>query len=165
MSVLLRQPGEDPGKACVVILDATRQEHLNAHIRALGDPSQVLWVGAPGLALALAALLPKTTEAAALDVRVRRLLIVAGSANPVTHRQCDRLADAGAPIVTDLAAACHGLTAALCLAAPRARLAQPPLSRLADQAATALSQGRFDGPETLFHAITALQGGKEPDHA
>jgi len=59
MSVLLRQPGEDPGKARVVILGATRQAHLNAHIRALGDPSQVLWIGSPGLALALPRCCPR----------------------------------------------------------------------------------------------------------
>ena len=74
----------------------------------------------------LATLLPETTEAVALDVRVRCLLIVTESANPGTHLQCDKLADAGVPIVTDLVAARHGLTAALCLAAPGARLAVKP---------------------------------------
>jgi len=29
----------------------------------------------------------------------------------------------------------------------------------------AMKAGGFGGPETLFHAITALQSGKEPDHA
>ena len=135
--------GDDPGDAMVLILDAARQNDLDDQVRALGDPSEVLWVGSPGLAIALAALAPRIASPAGPFAPVHRLLIVAGSANPVTHSQCDRLAAAGIPVVADMTS--DVLASALCLAAPRARQAKAPLSRLADQAASALFEGRFDG--------------------
>lgn len=135
--------GGNPGAARVLILDAARQEDLNAQVRDLGDPSDVLWVGSPGLAIALAELLPTQADALPTPPPPRRSLIVAGSANPTTHAQCDRLVAAGVPVVTDLARMPAG--AVICLAAPRHRQAVSPLMGLADQAADALMQGGFDG--------------------
>lgn len=52
----------------------------------------VLWVGSPGLAAALARHHPRTPEAARPELpRARRPLVVVGSANPATRRQLDRL--------------------------------------------------------------------------
>lgn len=76
----------------VVILDATTQGELDAKIAALPDPESILWVGSPGMALALAKRLAPVQVAS--DVTLaggRDILVVVGSANPRSHRQADRI--------------------------------------------------------------------------
>lgn len=143
-SLILRPDTPDTGEARVLILDAATQSDLNHQVARLADPSATLWVGSPGLALALAALTPQATHGAGPPTLARRLLIVAGSANPVTHAQCDQLVAAGIQMGADLAEMRAG-TGAICLAMPRGWVPEAPLAQLTDQAAVALAQGTFDG--------------------
>lgn len=72
--------------AAIVILDADSQAALNRQVARIGDPGAVLWVGSPGLAIALAELVIASGEESLLaELPNRRVLVVAGSANPVTH--------------------------------------------------------------------------------
>ena len=145
--------------ARVLILDAARQSELDAHVRRIEDLSQVLWVGSPGLATALAGLLPQAAHPVTPPKPAKRLLIVAGSANPVTHAQCDYLAKAGIPVFTNPATAPD--EPVLCLTVPRQRLASPPLTAVVKQAADWLRSGRFDavvatGGETMAAILAQL---------
>jgi D-threonate/D-erythronate kinase len=76
----------------VVILDATTQGELDVRVAALPDPESILWVGSPGMALALAKRLAPVQVAS--DVMLAggsEILVVVGSANPRSHRQADRI--------------------------------------------------------------------------
>src|SRR5207253_2232484 len=76
----------------VVILDAATQDELDVKIAALRDPESILWVGSPGMALALAKRLAPVQVAS--DVTLgggSEILVVVGSANPRSHRQADRI--------------------------------------------------------------------------
>ncbi|MDA9500733.1 four-carbon acid sugar kinase family protein [Bradyrhizobium sp. CCBAU 11357] len=76
----------------VVILDAATQDELDAKIAALPDPESILWLGSPGMALALAKRLAPVQVAS--DVTMagsREILVVVGSANPRSHRQADQV--------------------------------------------------------------------------
>jgi uncharacterized protein YgbK (DUF1537 family) len=89
-------------------------DHLVLSVPQAGD---VLWVGSPGLAAALARHHSRTSAAALPGLpAVRRPLVVAGSANPATRRQLDRLrerADVAAVAADgDPAAAVHVLRSA-----------------------------------------------------
>ena len=160
--VVLSQAGSDV-TAPVLILDADSQTALNRQVLRIPDPETVLWVGSPGLAIALAALVataPRGQEAA--DDTARRVLIVAGSANPVAHAQCDALRAQGVPVVTDLAEA-PGDAPILCLRAPRHRQndASAVLSKLVTQAAATLARRDYDvviatGGETMAAILDRL---------
>jgi uncharacterized protein YgbK (DUF1537 family) len=76
----------------VVILDAATQDELDKEVAALPDPESILWVGSPGMALALAKRLAPVEIAS--DVTLAggsEILVVVGSANPRSHRQADRI--------------------------------------------------------------------------
>ncbi len=76
----------------VVILDAATQDDLDTQIAAMPDPESILWVGSPGMALALAKRLAPVQVAS--DVTLAggsEILVVVGSANPRSHRQADRI--------------------------------------------------------------------------
>jgi uncharacterized protein YgbK (DUF1537 family) len=67
----------------VTLLDAATQEELDAQVAAIPDPESALWIGSPGMALALARrLAPASSTPAALDAIDGEVLIVVGSANP-----------------------------------------------------------------------------------
>jgi uncharacterized protein YgbK (DUF1537 family) len=116
----------------------------------------VLWVGSPGLAIALASLVPAVPRAPITGADLTgHVLVVAGSANPVTHTQCDALHAHGIPMVQDLADA-PGHACAVCLSAPRQRQADPEavLAMMARQAVASLACSRYDsvifsGGETM----------------
>lgn len=159
--VILSQDGSDV-TAPVIILDADSQAALNRQVRRIPDPETVLWVGSPGLAIALAALVAQApTERPTKDETARRVLIVAGSANPLAHAQCDALQAQGVPVVTDLAEA-PGDARVLCLRAPLQRLnAAAVLAQLVTQAATALARRDHDvviatGGETMAAILDQL---------
>jgi uncharacterized protein YgbK (DUF1537 family) len=82
------------GSLCVVA-DATRDEDLEALVRAVVDPSEVLWAGSAGLALALADVYPGphagTTPAS--PARVRGVLVVVGSLSGVARGQLRSLSE------------------------------------------------------------------------
>lgn len=149
--------------SAILILDAESQDELNRQVAAIPDPETVLWVGSPGLAIALASLVP-----AAPDVQPQtgeacaRMPIVAGSANPVTHAQCEALGDVGIPLVNDLADA-PGDARVVCLRAPLLRQADAGevLADLVGQAAAALARHDFDtviatGGETMAAILDRL---------
>ncbi|UFZ07850.1 four-carbon acid sugar kinase family protein [Bradyrhizobium ontarionense] len=77
----------------VVILDAATQDDLDTQIAALPEPESILWVGSPGMALALAKRLAPAAAASDVTVAARGdILIAIGSANPRSHRQADGVA-------------------------------------------------------------------------
>ena len=82
-----------PPSASVVILDAATQDDLDTQIAALPEPESILWVGSPGMAMALAKRLAPVAAASDVTVAARGDILVAiGSANPRSHRQADRIA-------------------------------------------------------------------------
>ncbi|CAB3733934.1 3-oxo-tetronate kinase [Achromobacter deleyi] len=149
-----------------LVLDARTQQGLNARVAqvaALGVP--VLWVGAPGMARALAAhygTTPSTRPTHCEAAPVRRVLVVVGSANPVSHAQCDALREAGTQVVAQ-ADEIHPAAPLVCLRAPQAAQAGPAavLAALTQQAARALACHAFDaliatGGDTLAALLDAL---------
>lgn len=74
----------------VVLLDAETQHDLDTQIAAIPDPHDVLWVGSPGMAQALATRITKERPLV-IPTTSRKVLVVVGSANPVSHDQCDRV--------------------------------------------------------------------------
>lgn len=76
----------------VVILDAATQDELDAKIAALPNPQSILWVGSPGMALALAKrLAPVQVASDVTPAGGSEILVVVGSANPRSRRQADRI--------------------------------------------------------------------------
>lgn len=149
--------------APIVILDADCQQTLNRQAARIPDPENVLWVGSPGLAIALATLVGAASARRLDSVGTgKRVLIVAGSANPVSHAQCDALRAQGVPVVTDMTdAPCD--TSILCLRTPlqRQKDAGLVLAGLAAQAAAALARHDYDvliatGGETMAAILDRL---------
>lgn len=151
------------GNESVVILDADNQEALNRRVARIPAPSNVLWVGSPGLAIALAALVPAVpAQGADANETGRRVLVVAGSANPVTHMQCDALETQGVPVVGHVGDASTD-SPVLCLRAPQQRRqnADAVLTDLAGQAATVIARHDYDtviatGGETMAAVLDQL---------
>lgn len=76
----------------VMLLDAETQGELDAKVAALPDPGTILWVGSPGLAKALARrLAPGSAPPATAVLAGGEILVVVGTANPLSHRQADAL--------------------------------------------------------------------------
>lgn len=141
--------------AAILVLDADSQDALNQQVASIPDPETVLWVGSPGLAIALASLVTATPEAQPVTVgTANRVLIVAGSANPVSREQCETLRREGVSVVTQLTDAPIDARM-VCLQAPQQR--QDPaavLTDLATQASAAITRNEFDaviatGGETM----------------
>ena len=83
--------------ANAVILDATTQEELDAAVMAIPAPETILWVGSPGMAIALARSVASGAEAVSMptvesEAKHDEILVVIGSANPRSHTQADRIA-------------------------------------------------------------------------
>lgn len=160
-AVVLSPDGTDL-TAPVLILDADSQSALNRQVQRIPDPEAALWVGSPGLAIALAALVSGTSKGQRpAEARPRRVLIVAGSANPVAHAQCDALLAQGVPVVTALAKA-PGDAPVVCLRAPLQRQdAGVVLDQLVTQASAALARHEHDaviatGGETMAAILDRL---------
>lgn len=103
------------------VADAEAAEHLAALVRAITDPSDVLWAGSGGLALALGEAYPGPCagEVGAALTPARRVLAVVGSVNEVSRGQLRRLADLPGvtPVPLDSGAVCAGDARAAGLAA------------------------------------------------
>jgi D-threonate/D-erythronate kinase len=86
-------------RARCVVADARTDADLEAIVRAVSDPSAVLWVGSAGLARALAAVHPGPGLGADEqdDGAEPRVLVVAGSANDVAREQVRCLVASGVP--------------------------------------------------------------------
>ena len=149
--------------ARIVILDADSQETLNKRVACVPDPETVLWVGSPGLAIALASLFPSALKKPQVaHVAIKRTLIVAGSANPITHAQCDALRAGKIPVVTDLAKAPFDAPV-VCLHAPRQRQQDTGLvlKAMIEQVSVAVLRSGFDsiiatGGETMAAILNKL---------
>ena len=89
-----------------VVADAERDADLEALVRAVPDPSDVLWAGSAGLALALGGVYPGPRAGApASPGPARRVLVVIGSLSGVSREQLRRLVeeygDVAAPVHAD----------------------------------------------------------------
>jgi uncharacterized protein YgbK (DUF1537 family) len=78
-----------------VVADAARDEDLKALVRAVPDPSRVLWTGSAGLAFALGSVYPgpHAGTAPAAPAPTHRVLVVVGSLSEVARRQLRSLAE------------------------------------------------------------------------
>jgi len=78
-----------------VVADATHDEDLESLVRAIPDPSEVLWAGSAGLALALGNVHPgpHAGETVAAPAPARRVLVVVGSLSGVSRGQLRTLAE------------------------------------------------------------------------
>src|SRR3954468_24822947 len=84
-----------PGRC--VVADANAEADLEAVVRAVADPSGVLWVGSAGLARALGAVHPGPGLAVEEpgDEMEARVLVIAGSPNDLAREQAERLVASG----------------------------------------------------------------------
>ncbi|MGD9479207.1 four-carbon acid sugar kinase family protein [Shinella sp. G-2] len=159
---------DDIGKhiagASVIVVDAYSQILLNRRIAEIAKHGPALWVGSPGMAEALAAVVGRSPDRQTFTPpnTPRRVLVLVGSANHVSHAQCEALAAAGAS-VADRAEGIATTASIACLPAPRTRTADPSkvLSALVDEAEVALSRQWYDaiiatGGETMSALMDRL---------
>jgi len=117
----------------LTILDAGSQEELTGKVAAIERPDEVLWVGSPGLARALADLKEPAQIRTPPPVASAGLTLVAvGSANPVSREQFRRV---------------EALSGTICLSAPEGRAHDPQkvLQEIADQASQCLQDPAVSG--------------------
>ncbi|MFD0372371.1 four-carbon acid sugar kinase family protein [Streptomyces sp. NPDC127114] len=122
-------------KGGVLVCSAVSDAELDAIVAAVPTPEQVLWVGSPGLADALARRHPRGQAAAPPELPpVRSPLTVVGSANPASRRQLAALRAR----FTDPVAVLH---------TPEERGTDPAalLARLVEEVRRAVAEGRADG--------------------
>lgn len=143
-----------------VIIDATRQQTLFRHIAAIEDPHNVLFVGSPGLAMALASRQQTTRQPLSISAS-NRILIVIGSANAVSRNQIDYLQIRGIPIVLN-ARDIPSNAIIVCLVAPPVRQEKhrDVMSVLTREAIIALGVRDYDvliasGGETMASILKA----------
>jgi len=88
------------GAECVVA-DAAGGEDLEALVRAVPDPSEVLWAGSAGLAVALGGVYPGPSAGKPLSPRApaSKVLVVVGSLSGVARQQLRSLREHGCPTV------------------------------------------------------------------
>ncbi|GAA1530901.1 four-carbon acid sugar kinase family protein [Actinomadura kijaniata] len=148
------------GAGEMVICSAAVDTDLDRLVAAVPRPDEVLWVGSPGLAAALARAYPRPDGAPpAAPPPARRLLVVAGSANPVTRRQLAELrALAGVPevVVGDPATTARRLRG---LSAPVLTLRAPAERRPPGTITRALAAVVSDLVEDGFVDALVLTGG------
>jgi uncharacterized protein YgbK (DUF1537 family) len=87
--------------AVCVVTDAARDEDLEALVRAVPDPSEVLWAGSAGLAVALGRVYPGPHAASAplQPAPARKVLVVVGSLSGVARGQLRSLEEHGCAAV------------------------------------------------------------------
>lgn len=153
LSCAFWQGGDQPmPKAALVVADATSDRDLDRLVELTETPEDVLWVGSPGLAAALARhhAVPgrrRRTNGAA----VRRLAVVVGSSHPINELQLSRLRerlDGRLRSVDEAVEAGDCEVAVLAAVRPTGRVSDAAASRhrtmLADRAC-ALVRAGFDG--------------------
>ena len=111
------------------VLDAKTQAELNDQVSQIEQPDEVMWVGSPGLAQALAERIKRVFEAQTLPRSNKPCLVAVGSANKLSHRQAAVLPSGFTTVIT----------------APAQRTGTPDqvLATLADDAARHLATGCF----------------------
>mgnify|MGYP001942443603 CR=1 FL=1 len=152
----------------IFILDAESQQGLTRQVTSIATPERVLWVGSPGLASALADLLPLKAKPETINktLKCKRVLILVGSANKVSRDQCAHLANSGAPVMeraTGISDEDFNTARIICLSAPAKRNSHPNKVRddLVQEAKIAMRSGNFDaviatGGETMVAFLEAL---------
>jgi len=139
--------------AQIVIVDANSQALLDRRIATVAEHGPAMWVGSPGMALALAAC-ASSVEPAVMPVGVEadRVLVLVGSANHVSHLQSEALAAANVS-VAHKANEINGAAPVHCLRAPQNRADNPSavLAALLDEAEIVLSRHHY-------HAVIATGG-------
>lgn len=74
----------------VTFINAVTQAELDTQVASIEDPDSVLWVGSPGMALALSRrFMPTAPPSLPRNEVCSDVLIVIGSANPCSHRQAN----------------------------------------------------------------------------
>ncbi|MDX3848653.1 four-carbon acid sugar kinase family protein [Streptomyces europaeiscabiei] len=143
----------------LIVCSATEDGDLDSLVAAVPRLDDVLWVGSPGLAAALARRCARATgSTASLPAPARRPLIVVGSTNPATRRQLATLhtrADAqGVTVSADPAPAVETLRD---LTAPILTL-QTPDERHTPQTAQVLARSQAAVVKALTedHTVDAL---------
>ncbi|WP_406048666.1 hypothetical protein OG280_05950 [Streptomyces virginiae] len=146
------------GNGDLIVYSAAKDGDLDRLVAAVPRLDDVLWVGSPGLAAALARRCARAGGAASVPAPARRPLIVVGSANPATRRQLAALrarADVqGVTVSGDPAAAVETLRGPT---APVLTL-QTPDERRAPQTARALARSLAAVVQALTeeHTVDAL---------
>ncbi len=121
--------------ADVILLDASTQQELDEQVARLPSPQDILWVGSPGMAIALArrfaAQAPQPDARPALEGE-GGILVAVGSANPRSQRQADML---------------DSMPGVTLVRSPRERQGDPAavLARLAEQASRVVHSTRVGG--------------------
>ncbi|MFJ8470234.1 four-carbon acid sugar kinase family protein [Streptomyces swartbergensis] len=147
------------GNGDLIVYSAAEDGDLDRLVAAVPRLDEVLWVGSPGLAAALARRCARATgSVASPPAPARRPLIVVGSTNPATRRQLAELHTRGdvqgvtvgvdpAPAVQTL----HGMTAPILTL-------QTPDERHTPQTAQALARSQAAVVQTLTedHTVDAL---------
>lgn len=147
------------GNGCLIVYSAESDGDLDRLVAAVPRLDDVLWVGSPGLAAALARRCARAAgSATSVPAPARRPLIVVGSANPATRRQLAALrarADVqGITVSGDPATAVETLRG---LTAPVLTLHTPD-ERRAPQTAQALARSLAAVVQALTeeHTVDAL---------
>ncbi len=133
---------------CAVILDAETQEELNARVAAIPDPEETLWIGSPGLAIALAEMQTSVNGYVKQLPTVSKTLVAVGSANEISRQQLERLRDANS-------------VTRLCTPSERAASPETVLADLVTEAAHLIVTGAYDaliatGGETMAALLDKL---------
>src|SRR5215210_4431299 len=146
-----------------VVADAERDADLDALVRAVPDPEQVLWAGSAGLALALGSVYPgpHAGDAGVLRTPARPVLVIIGSLSGVAREQLGRLVEEYGEVAVSVgsgesgavedavAAAREALAGGACAVvhSPEQRSASggPVLKPLAEVAARLSEEGLFEG--------------------
>ena len=147
------------GNGDLIVCSATEDGDLDRLVAAVPRLDDVLWVGSPGLAAALARRCARATgSTASLPAPARRPLIVVGSTNPATRRQLAKLHTSvdvqGVTVSADPAQAVQTLRG---LTAPILTL-QTPDERHTPQTAQALARSQATVVQALTedHTVDAL---------
>lgn len=146
------------GFRCVVA-DATSEADLEALVRAVPDPSSVLWAGSAGLAHALSRVYPgpREGEPRTRHEPARGVLVVVGSLSGVARQQLERLTDEYGEVAVSVAGGAVGeaasrarraLSDAVCAVvhtpAERKHSSGPLIKPLAEVAAVLAEEALFD---------------------
>ena len=143
-----------------VVADAEHDADLEAIVRAVPDPSSVLWAGSAGLALALGGVYPgpRAGEPPAAPAPARPVLVVIGSLSGVSREQLRRLVEEYGDVATPVHADRRGavgraaklaggvLSGGVCAVvhSPGRRGGGPVIRSLAEVAARLSERGLFD---------------------
>jgi uncharacterized protein YgbK (DUF1537 family) len=148
-------------QSSILILDADSQCVLNQQVSLIPTPERILWVGSPGIGIALAELIEPRLQKA-LQLNCTKILIVIGSANPASRAQAEFLESQGIPlcnVTSEIDSNCN----IACLVPVKGHQSDPKivLAHLTAQANKAINIFEFDtiiatGGETMDSILNSL---------